>query len=124
MVPCLSFLFASSGNQFWVIKRNYWKDTQNQWEMDNSVCEQVETTHLRNWEAKLLPHNMLNLVGVRTVVAMDDVQSFLLTLHHWFKECPNDALCFSMCWGKKKKISFHGFLNPWNYHFSGLHMVG
>lgn len=31
----LGFLGASHRNQFWVINRNYWKDTQNQQEMDN-----------------------------------------------------------------------------------------
>lgn len=39
---------------------------------------------------------------------MDDVQSFLLTLNHWLKECPNDTLCLWMCWGEKKEN-----LIPW-----------
>lgn len=29
--------------------------------------------------------------------------TFFLTLHHWFKECPNDTLYFWMCRGEKKE---------------------
>lgn len=38
-----------------------------------------------NQEAQHMLHSRLNLIGVRTAVAMDDVQPFLLTLHHWFR---------------------------------------
>lgn len=72
--------------------------------MDNWVCEQVGTRYLwktKNQEAKYLLHSRLNLVGARITVVMDDVQSFLLTLNHWLKECPNDTLCLGM---RRKKI--------------------
>lgn len=39
---------------------------------------------------------------------MGDAQSFLLTLHRWLQECPNDALSLWMCWGEKKEN-----LTPW-----------